>query len=366
MKIVDGEVGAEGSGTITATLNGITGNISWRSNATGVATVSGNGNSATVTAVGAGTAEITATCGEHSAKCNVTVTSVTTAEVTFNANGGEFSDSTTEKTVNGYTGEEKELPEKPTRSGYKFIGWYNSATGRTKVYEENAITGTLSSTGTVYAHWISMPEYTEMGTATAGNYSTLTTYWEYLYSDSSNIYLIHKDYLPNQYVYLPTGIAKVSGSDYKIKSTSSRTTLVNYLTTTSNWENISGAIARDLNTMTGTSNYSTSNVITKGGPTLPQVQTVLNDTTHKVGYVESGTTTVYSDETKTTTIGAMSSNVSATGWVYCSNWSSNTSTFSIALGGYFTTAQGSSLYTSDIANIMDKAFGYWLARSFCG
>ena len=154
LKIVDGEVGAEGSGTITATLNGITGNISWSSNATGVATVSGNGNSATVTAAGAGTAEIIATCGEHSAKCNVTVTSVTTAEVTFNANGGTFGSNNETITVRGTAGSSANLPTAPTKENAVFTGWYTAASEGTLVYDGTESSITIPQTSTeVFAHW---------------------------------------------------------------------------------------------------------------------------------------------------------------------------------------------------------------------
>ena len=67
--------------------------------------------------------------------------------VSFNANGG--STSTTTKTVN-YKAAYGELPT-PTRSGYKFDGWYTSATGGTVVNSTTIVTN--SSAHTLYAHW---------------------------------------------------------------------------------------------------------------------------------------------------------------------------------------------------------------------
>ena len=67
--------------------------------------------------------------------------------VSFNANGG--STSTTAKTVN-YKAAYGELPT-PTRSGYKFDGWYTSATGGTIVNSTTIVTN--SSVHTLYAHW---------------------------------------------------------------------------------------------------------------------------------------------------------------------------------------------------------------------
>ena len=65
---------AEGTQTLTATVtpNGCTDTLTWKSNNTSVATVV-NG---VVTAVANGSAIITATCGEHSASCTVSVSGI--------------------------------------------------------------------------------------------------------------------------------------------------------------------------------------------------------------------------------------------------------------------------------------------------
>ncbi len=65
--------------TLTATLTNISGNISWTSSDTSVATVAGNGTTATVKAVGNGKTTIKATCNGKEATCEVTVKTTTLA-----------------------------------------------------------------------------------------------------------------------------------------------------------------------------------------------------------------------------------------------------------------------------------------------
>ena len=66
------------TGTLTATLSKISGNITWTSDNTSIATVSGSNTTATVTGVATGSTTITATCTangkEYSSTCTVTVT----------------------------------------------------------------------------------------------------------------------------------------------------------------------------------------------------------------------------------------------------------------------------------------------------
>ena len=52
-----------------------------------------------------------------------------------------------------YNGEEIEMPEDPTRTGYKFDGWYTAATDGTKVTEVGE-TNKPSADVTYYAHWL--------------------------------------------------------------------------------------------------------------------------------------------------------------------------------------------------------------------
>ena len=87
--------------------------------------------------------------------------------VTFNANGGSVS--TTSKTVtNG--GTYGTLPT-PTRSNYKFDGWYTSASGGTKVTSSTTVN--LTGNQTLYAHWTYSPaSYTITFNANGGSVST--------------------------------------------------------------------------------------------------------------------------------------------------------------------------------------------------
>ena len=66
------------TGTLTATLSKISGNITWTSSNTSIAIVSGSDKTATVTGVATGEATITAKCTangkEYSSTCKVTVT----------------------------------------------------------------------------------------------------------------------------------------------------------------------------------------------------------------------------------------------------------------------------------------------------
>ena len=64
---------------LTATLTNISGTISWSTSNANVATVTGNGATATVKAVGNGTATIKATCNGKEATCEVTVKTITLA-----------------------------------------------------------------------------------------------------------------------------------------------------------------------------------------------------------------------------------------------------------------------------------------------
>ena len=58
---------------ITATLEGLEGEITWESSSDEIATVAGNGNKATITAVKNGTVTITARCGDTTATVTITV-----------------------------------------------------------------------------------------------------------------------------------------------------------------------------------------------------------------------------------------------------------------------------------------------------
>ena len=60
--------------TLTATLKNISGTVSWTTSDENVVSISGTGNTITVTAVAKGITTITATCGKYNTSCTVTVT----------------------------------------------------------------------------------------------------------------------------------------------------------------------------------------------------------------------------------------------------------------------------------------------------
>ena len=81
---------------------------------------------------------------------NITITAQWTANpysVTFDPNGGSVS--TTSKTVT-YGSTYGDLPT-PTRTGYKFAGWYTAASGGSQVTSSTKVTATANHK--LYAHW---------------------------------------------------------------------------------------------------------------------------------------------------------------------------------------------------------------------
>lgn len=75
-----------------------------------------------------------------------------TDAVTYNANGGKFSDSETIKTVTGTYGEAYPTVEDPKRDGYEFTGWYTNAEA-TNAFTVAGATFVYSSPRTLYAGW---------------------------------------------------------------------------------------------------------------------------------------------------------------------------------------------------------------------
>ena len=73
--------------------------------------------------------------------------SASSSSVIYNANGGSVSPSSKSVTYGGTYGT---LPT-PSRTGYKFLGWFTSITGGTQVTPSTKVTTT--ETHTIYAHW---------------------------------------------------------------------------------------------------------------------------------------------------------------------------------------------------------------------
>ena len=128
-------------------------------------------------------------------------------KVTFDTNGGKWSDGTdTDKVVNAVGGTATQ-PEEPTRDGYQFLGWASSASATAA--EANILTN-ITDAKEVFAVWkdVKAPEITTISdqTVVEGNpigEITVTT-------DDPNATITVKD-LPNGVTYDPT-TKKISGT----------------------------------------------------------------------------------------------------------------------------------------------------------
>ena len=145
--------------------NASTGEIKWSSSDNKVATIDRNGK---VVGISKGTAIITvetsngkkATCYVNVSKkdsSNPPTTQETKYTLTYDANGGSVNP--TSKQLNKGS-EYGNLPT-PTRSGYKFDGWYTKKDGGSKVSSSTKI----NSNTTIYAHWTQNSQ----GTSTASS-----------------------------------------------------------------------------------------------------------------------------------------------------------------------------------------------------
>ena len=86
--------------------------------------------------------------------------------VSFNANGGSVSNSSMSVTFDSTYGD---LPT-PTRTGYRFEGWYTAASGGSKVTSSDKVS--TASNHTLYAHWSGPSSYTVSFNANGGSVST--------------------------------------------------------------------------------------------------------------------------------------------------------------------------------------------------
>ncbi len=92
-----------------------------------------------------------------------------TFTISFNANGGKVSKSSTKVTSGKTYGT---LPT-PTRNGYTFNGWYTSANGGTKITSSSKVN--LNGNQTLYAHWTAITKkYTVTFDANGGQVSQKT------------------------------------------------------------------------------------------------------------------------------------------------------------------------------------------------
>ena len=87
--------------------------------------------------------------------------------VTFNPNGGSCSTGT------ATTGADKKLSSlpTPTRSGFKFTGWYTAASGGTQIKANETV---FNESTTVYAHWTAAETIKVYLSYTSGGYATIS------------------------------------------------------------------------------------------------------------------------------------------------------------------------------------------------
>ena len=88
------------------------------------------------------------TAGPHDLYAHWTANSY---QVTYDANGGNFTDNTTAKTISLIYGKSYQLPGTPAKSSCVFEGWYTEAEGGSKVDEDTLMN--TAAKHTLYAHW---------------------------------------------------------------------------------------------------------------------------------------------------------------------------------------------------------------------
>ena len=215
LQMIDGEGESK---KLTATLTDIEGAISWNSSNPEIVTVDNTGN---ITAVGEGTAIITATCSEETAKCNVTVKNVVSiSSITLKIGTVEVTESTGTQEI--YKGETLQVEAVTNNNATEAVQWECSnqdiatveangnrnliatVKGITSSNEEVTITakGSKGVSKSVKVKIIVPIEYgakditKELITAKGiVNYNERK--WYIYYADDTNIYLILKDATTN-------------------------------------------------------------------------------------------------------------------------------------------------------------------------
>ena len=122
---------------------------------------------------------------------------------------------------------------KPTKKGANFLGWATSSTATTPEYTTSGNFTMGTQNVTLYAVW----ENFAAATISASNYGDAVNYsangvndWQVFLNDGENVYMIASDYVPSSGVTITSDVAKVDGTDYKVKG-NIRYGLVIWLTT---------------------------------------------------------------------------------------------------------------------------------------
>ena len=206
--------------------------------------------------------------------------------------------------------------------------------------------------------------------------------WQLLYATSEKIYLIYKDYYPND---LLLNIKTTSTPDSKIEKgtgaytvklsndTGSRDDLVNYLTNTNNWTNVKEAFVDkfDLARTTG--------ITVTGSPTPEMWMASYNAKygTHlgATNFTEKGQEYFNGSDGTSTQVASnsVSGGTIATGYLYTRNTTFSTveyennlrSDFIFTTGGFPGSGYSNMYYPhADSSNSWYNSNGYWLVRSF--
>ncbi len=173
---------------------------------------------------------------------------VTKYTVSYNANGGQGGPASKKYAV----GESVivDFTTKPTKKGANFLGWARSSTATTPEYTTSGSFSMGTQSVTLYAVWETLVGTAAIKPEYYGDKVNYTangiTDWQVFLNDRNNVFLISSDYAQSNGMTISSDVAKVEGSDYRVKG-NSRDGLVNWLTNTAIWgryaEGVNGATA---------------------------------------------------------------------------------------------------------------------------
>ena len=183
---------------------------------------------------------------------------ITTYRVQYDANGGIGVPTDTSEYEEGDK-VNVTFGTMPPRERYTFLGWATNASATTPEYSSTGNFTMGNENVTLYAVWTGV---SGIGTSVmkgiwygdSVNYSANGVEdWKVFLNDEKNVYLIASDCIENSKINITSDVIRVSGNNYCVAG-NSRDGLVNWLQTTSNWDNFKGIYAS----------------LVTGGPTLAQ------------------------------------------------------------------------------------------------